>query len=198
MEFKYPRVSEILSPYSSIGLANVPADALEHAASRGTILHQYCVAYARGDFVPSINEEFAPYFDHFKKWYDENVEELIFSETRLFEHALKYCGKPDLIVKIKETGALVLLDIKTSSQIYRTYPVQLSAYWQLCNANELKVDSTCILHIPKTLKNPNARTYNPHVYLPLFKYARSLYTELIEERPKKKATKKEEKNVELS
>ncbi len=128
MKFKYPRVSEILEPYSNMSLAAVPKEYLDNAAKRGTTLHSYCTAYARGDFVPPLNEDYEPYYNGFVQWYDENVDKLIFSEERLYHDELQYCGQPDLIVKLKKCEGNVLVDIKSSYKIYQTHPVQLPRF----------------------------------------------------------------------
>ncbi len=187
MEFKHPRVSDILSPYSSIGLAHVPKDILEHAAKRGTAIHTYATAYARGDFVPTINEEYEPYFNSFVKWYDENVEKLIFSETRLYHEQLKYCGKPDLVVNLKGSKDNILIDIKTSASIYQTYPVQLAAYMDLLNVNNLHCQRGIILKLKKEGKIARDYDYgdcNP--YYRIFLFSLELYNHFLRPKPPKK------------
>ncbi|KKM91047.1 hypothetical protein LCGC14_1232540 [marine sediment metagenome] len=176
MEFKYPRVSEILSPYSNISLAQIPKEYLEKAATRGTTVHSYATAYARGDFVPYLEEEYAPYFNSFYQWYDDNVEELLFSEERLYHEDLKYCGQPDLIVKLKYQKESVLIDIKSSTKIYQTHPVQLAAYMDLCNVNNLHCDQAMILKLNKTGKIAKSYDYgdcNP--YFKIFLHGLELY-----------------------
>lgn len=183
MEFKQPRVSEILNPYSSIGLAYVPKDILEHAAIRGTIVHTYATAYAREDFVPTIDEEYEPYFNSFVKWYDENVETLIFSETRLYNDDLQYCGKPDLVVNLKGSTDNVLIDVKTSVSIYQTYPVQLAAYMDLLNVNNLHCHRGIILKLNKEGKIAKDYDYGDcNSYYRIFLYALELYNHFL--RPK--------------
>lgn len=187
MKLKQPRVSEILNPYSSIGLAYVPKDILEHAATRGTIIHTYATAYARGDFVPSIDEEYKPYFNSFVKWYDENVEKLIFSETRLYHEGLQYCGKPDLVVNLKGSKDNTLVDIKTSASIYETHPVQLAAYMDLLNVNNLHCQKGIILKLNKEGKI--ARVYDfedCNSYYKIFLYALELYNYFLKPKPRMK------------
>lgn len=176
MEFKYPRVSDILSPYSSIALADVPVHYVQNAATRGTIIHQYAVAYARGDFVPPIHKDYQPYLDSFIKWYDSNVETLLFSETRLYHDDLKYCGQPDLVVKLKDEEGNVLIDIKTATQIYKTYPIQLAAYMDLCNVHNLSCYKGIILKIRKDGKIAKSYDYDDcNPYFKRFLYAVELY-----------------------
>lgn len=186
MEFKQPRVSDILSPYSSIGLATVPKDILKHAATRGTIIHTYATAYARGDFVPTIDEEYEPYFNSFVKWYDENVERLIFSETRLYHKGLQYCGQPDLIVNLKGSKDNILIDIKTSANIYQTHPVQLAAYMDLLNVNGLHCTRGIILKLNKQGKIAKDYDYDDcNPYYRIFLYSLELYNHFLRPKPRK-------------
>ncbi len=190
MEFKYPRVSEILAPYSNISLANVPKDTLEHAASRGTTIHSYCTAYARGDFVPPIAEEYKPYLDGFISWYDANVESLSFSEKRLYHEELQYCGQPDLVVKLKGKYPPVLVDIKSSYKIYQTHPVQLAAYLTLLEANKIDACDGIILHLKKD-GTAKAHDYGDcNEYQRIFMYAVKLYNYFLRAKVKKTKVKK--------
>lgn len=190
MKFKYPRVSEILEPYSNMSLANVPKEYLKNAATRGTILHSYCTAYARGDFIPHLNEEYTPYYNSFVQWYDENVDNLIFSETRLYHDELQYCGQPDLIVKLKN-GEQILIDIKSSYKIYQTHPVQLAAYLDLANINNLGCFKGIILKLSKEGKVAKAYDYGMcEPYYKVFLRAVHLYDYFLRKKtPKKRGSK---------
>jgi hypothetical protein len=191
MKFKYPRVSEILEPYSSMSLANVPKVSLENAAMRGTILHTYCTAYARGDFIPPLNEDYKPYYNSFVQWYDEKVEELIFSETRLYHDDLQYCGQPDLIVRLFDSSSTVLIDIKSSYKIYQTHPVQLAAYMDLSNINGLHCDKGIILKLNKEGKIAREYDYEDcNKYYKIFLQAVSLYDYFLRPKTSKKGGKK--------
>lgn len=186
MEFKYPRVSEILQPYSNITLADVPKHYLHNACLRGTTIHTYAIAYARGDFVPSIDEEYAPYLESFIRWYDDNVSALLFSETRLYHEGLEFCGQPDLVVQLKGSKERVLIDLKTATTIYRTYPVQLAAYMDLCNVHNIHCSKGIILKLRKDGKIAKSYDYgdcNP--YFKVFIYAVELYNYFIKKRVKK-------------
>lgn len=176
MELKYPRVSEILEPYSSMMLVNVPPHYLQNACIRGTTLHSYATAYARGDFVPSIESEYEPYLDSFIQWYDANVSHLLFSETRLYHDGLKFSGKPDLIVELKDSGKRVLIDLKTASSIHKTYPLQLTAYMDLCNIHNLGCEKGMILRLRKDGKIAQSYDYEDcRSYYKVFLYAVQLY-----------------------
>ncbi len=177
MKFKYPRVSEILEPYSNITLSQIPKEYLESAARRGTAVHSLCVAYARGDFVPEVSDEYTPYFDSFTQWYKENVIELILSEERIYDDNYKFCGQPDLVVKVKDSEYLVLVDLKTSSAVYPIHYVQLAAYDHLVEeVKDIYCGKNIILKLEKTGKI--AKKYlssNDNYYWDTFHKALDLY-----------------------
>lgn len=186
MEFKYPRVSEILAPYTNIALSQIPKDVLENAAKRGTAIHSLCTAYARGDFIPKIEEEYEPYFNSFVEWYDENVEGLIKSEDRLYDDELRYCGKFDLLVQLyNNPNEVVLIDIKTSTKIYESHVVQLAAYKNLVNLQGPAsvrgiVFRGILLQLGKKGKPAKEHSYsNLKPYFNKFLHAISLYNYFI-------------------
>ncbi len=187
MEYKYPRVSEILAPYSNITLADVPKEYLDNACRRGTAIHTYAIAYAREDFLPHIEEEYLPYFDSFVQWYNKNVEALIFSEKRLYHDRLEFCGQPDLVVELKEGKGRCLIDLKSAAKIYQTYPIQLAAYRALLRIQDIQVDTQIILKLAKNGKIAKAYPYEHEVmaeYYELFAKAITLYNYFL--KPTKK------------
>lgn len=145
---EYPRVSDILHPFTSLSLAVVPFHILEEASYRGSYVHALASFYVSGDFIPPLLEENKGYFYSFKKWFDENAEETLLNETRLYHEDLKYCGRPDFIIKLK-SDKIALIDLKTSSKIYPNYPLQLAAYMDLANVNDLHCDEACVLQLDK-------------------------------------------------
>ncbi len=182
MEFKYPRVSEILAPYTNITLAQVPKDVLENAAKRGIAIHSLCTAYARGDFIPKIEEEYEPYFNAFVEWYDEEVDCLLASEDRLYDDTLRYCGKFDLLVRFKHNRDDVgLIDIKTSTKIYESHVVQLAAYQELVNLSGFgRCTRGILLQLGKKGKPAKEHSYsNLNPYFNKFLHAVSLYNYFI-------------------
>lgn len=152
----YPRVSDIIGKMNAKAMENIPTEALEKACWRGTLIHEYCTNHLRGFWVFVPHEELKPYVDAFIEWADRNVEELIAFNERLYDDVKRFTGEFDLIVKLKGDKRTVLLDIKTSSQVSKSWAVQLAAYKHLCNLNGHVVDAVMNIHLKK-LKNPNPK-----------------------------------------
>lgn len=175
-----PRVSDILHPYSSLALSKIPKPILENAANRGTRAHQFAISHARGDFVPPLSEEDQKYFDSFREWYDANVHDLLLSEKRMVHKGLFYSGHPDLVVTLKGSSTKCLIDIKTSSKVYQTHPVQLAAYLDLCSTHGCVCDKAIILKLDRNGGPAEVHDFgdcNP--YFKLFLKALDLYNYFI-------------------
>ena len=145
----YPRVSAIIAKQND-EFKNIPLETLANACLRGEKVHNYCAAWTRGLWVDDIEPEYKPYFDAFVEWANENIEDLIYPSTRLYDDIKLFTGEFDMIVKLKGSNKRVLMDIKTSNIKSKTWPVQLSAYDHLCKINGYEVDMIMNLHLKKT------------------------------------------------
>ena len=145
----YPRVSNIISKQND-GFRNIPLETLANACLRGEKVHNYCSAWVRGLWVDDIEPEYKPYFDAFVEWAKSNVSDLIYPSTRLYDDEKMFTGEFDMIVKLKESNKIVLMDIKTSHTTSKTWPIQLSAYNHLCKINGYYIDTIMNLHLKKT------------------------------------------------
>jgi RecB family exonuclease len=155
----YPRVSDILSPYSKKDFESISPEVLAHAAERGTKVHKYCTGYVRGLWLPDIEEECQPYVDSFIQWYDKNCDKTLFYESRLYDDALRYTGEIDLIVILKD-GSRTLVDIKTSATVSKSWIVQLAAYKNLLSVNNIEINYTLNLQVCKTGKLAKEYSHN--------------------------------------
>lgn len=174
---QYPRVSDILAAYSKKDLELIAPDVLSHAAERGTKVHALCTGYARGLWLPMIDEECKPYFESFKAWYDENKHSVILTEERLFDDELKFSGQLDMLVK-KGDGSLALIDLKTGATESRSWALQLAAYEHLLKLNGYEARQSTILKLKKTSCRAKEITYKSENLIPfwnLFKGALDLY-----------------------
>lgn len=63
------------------------------------------------------------------------VVEVILVEERLIDPRLKYCGKPDLIARLKANDNCSMIDFKTGQQELKSFPIQNAAYRMLAKAN---------------------------------------------------------------
>lgn len=145
----YPRVSEIIGKQSD-ELKGIPLETLANACIRGQKVHDYCTAWAKNLWVSDIELEYEPYVNAFTKWAEEHLEEVKFSSVRLYDDKMRFTGEFDMIIKMKRTNQLVLLDIKTSANKSKSWPVQLSAYAHLCKVNGYHFDSIMNIHLKKT------------------------------------------------
>ncbi len=146
---KYPRVSEIIGKQND-EFKSIPLETLANACIRGEKVHNYCTAWVRNLWVSDIEPEYEPYVNAFKEWAEDNLEEVKFSSVRLYDDTMRFTGEFDMIIKMKRTNQLVLLDIKTSSVKSKTWAVQLSAYAHLCKVNGYHFDSIMNIHLKKT------------------------------------------------
>jgi len=169
----WPRVTEIISPWS--GLDKIPEATLQHAAERGTAVHEYCSRIAEGQFVMNVSEECRPYVDSFQLWFDSIVKETILSETRMTDENLGFTGQIDLLVKTKD-GIILLADIKTPAQSQPTWPLQCAAYNHLCELNGYKPDKIGCLQLSPEGKAPKMNFYNnPLQHFNVFLQALNLF-----------------------
>ena len=122
----YNRVTEILAPYKTF--AGVDDDVLEFAARRGTLVHYFCEMHALNMLIEKPPKDVKGYIESYKKWFDEYVEDVLFTEVRMNHSFYRISGQPDQVVVIKGSKSLILLDIKTPATKCRTWNLQTAAY----------------------------------------------------------------------
>lgn len=154
LRLTYPRVSEIISKQNSAEMRGISLEILANAALRGIAVHNHCIAFVKGLWSAEIEEEYKPYVEAFTDWYSNNVGECLFAGIRLYDDSKRFTGEYDLIVRLKETNQVVLVDIKATAAISKTWPVQLAAYNHLCEVNSYpKIDAFYNVHLKK-MKSP--------------------------------------------
>lgn len=108
---RVPGVTEILSPITAGGYSKINPAVLEHAAMKGTLVHEWCEMYDYGCADESVPSELAPYCaayanfirDYSPKW--SAIEEIIYNPYA------QYCGRVDRVGEIGLKKSVV--DIKT-------------------------------------------------------------------------------------
>lgn len=143
----YLRVTTPLSRYSNY--ESIPLHILNYAAERGTRVHKYCELYASDMLFEEIDEDCLPYVNAFKKWFDENVIEVISLETRLYCDDIKLQGQSDMIARIKDIEGITLIDIKTSLKYSKSWNLQTAAYQYLCSVNNIAITDRLVLQLKK-------------------------------------------------
>lgn len=153
---RYHSVTEVLSPYNSY--AGIDPYVLGIAAARGSLVHLACGSYARGLFVPRLDIDAALFFRSFEDWFDHNVKKVLTIEETFSDDILKYTGRPDLVVELKD-GGIWLFDIKTPVIEGPTWRGQLAAYWMLAR-DYFSIDRIGSLQLSKQGKEPRVVEYS--------------------------------------
>jgi len=158
----YLRVSEILSPYCDYD--GIPADILERACQRGTLVHKCCELYMQQEYVPPLLEH-QGYFDSFKLWYDD-VESTLRNkliEKRMNHDLLRLSGMCDLAARFGEDETYTIFDIKTPASQKKSWRPQLSAYRYLFeNVAGLPCNRRLVIHLQKDGKRARIIEYTDH------------------------------------
>jgi len=130
-------VTEVLGCYFQefMEKSRVASFIIEHAAAKGTLVHQWCVAYAMGLFVPDLPGEYQGYCRSFAAWFDTYVDKVIFMEERLHDYDLGFYGHPDLLCRVRHHDFDSLFDLKTPIAHSVLWGLQLSAYYHLLKKN---------------------------------------------------------------
>ena len=160
---QYERVTDILKTIHDPGLENLrrvkgfyEVDQLFKTASeRGKAFHSAMAIVANGKFEGMIYDTFAenhpdiyPDILNAKKWLDDNVEKIIFSEKTFYDDKNLFAGTPDLLVRLKGDKVNTLIDYKTGSKILPIYRLQLAAYTHLIEKDKkTKVGKRIILQV---------------------------------------------------
>ena len=133
----YPRVTSIISIKAKPALYRYYADLENFAqgeeikkksADEGTRVHSAVEAILTGK-DPAVDKDISPAVHAFRKFMDEkNIQvDPEYVERRLVNYNDRYAGTVDSVALID--GKLGVLDIKTSSGIYKDYTLQLAAYF---------------------------------------------------------------------
>lgn len=133
----YLRVTEVLSPFSTLG--GIDAVTLANAANRGTRVHAYCESHALNLFVEDVDDDCKNYVDVFKIWFKEMIQEVVYTEVRCNSSFYRVSGAFDMIAILKGDTEPTLIDIKTPSSPSLSWQLQTAAY-QLLAKEVLDVD----------------------------------------------------------
>jgi len=169
----YTRVTEILQPYTNFSMI-LPA-VLANAADRGTRVHKFCELINCGLFVGDIDSDCVPYVDSYERWFDANVDTVLYTEQRINSEDLKLTGQIDAIAKLKN-GELAIIDIKTPALPSKSWALQTAAYAHLVSS-ELQLHGCkriCVM-AKKTGGKARIMTYDEDHDLTLYLNALELY-----------------------
>ncbi|MBR3796020.1 MAG: hypothetical protein IKK34_08350 [Clostridia bacterium] len=138
---KLPSVTQIMEPMSLMLYSDVPEDALQNAADRGTRAHEQVSNFVKYGIVES-DEDTQPYVEAFIRFQEEHHPVWVASELRIFHRLMSYAGTLDLLGYIEPddgTGVDVI-DIKCTA-VY--HPVmlatQIGGYSEALKSHGIKV-----------------------------------------------------------
>ena len=143
--------------------SSIPKDVLERAAERGSAVHKAIEDFLNSDMtvIPSLDLEYYPYWDQFKKWLAERtyIEKIYGVEVKIISEKLGCKGIIDCIAEFKNRDSdethIALIDWKTSSSLdnFRA-KCQLQLYYELLLQEypdiAEKITELRILNITKT------------------------------------------------
>jgi hypothetical protein len=154
-----PSVTSILDAYPKDAgfykwLKDVGNDAdsiRDEAGRRGSVVHELTEKYDAGEEVTFLSNDGNPRFKMLEwSMFERYVEfsttynpTILTMEMHMISDNLGFAGTIDRTVNLN--GLDMLIDIKTSNQIYPSYWLQLAAYNKLLEENNIKVDGVGIL-----------------------------------------------------
>jgi hypothetical protein len=154
-----PSVTSILDAYPKDAgfykwLKDVGSDAdsiRDEAGRRGSVVHELTEKYDAGEEVTFLSNDGNPRFKMLEwSMFERYVEfsttynpTILTMEMHMISDNLGFAGTIDRTVNLN--GLDMLIDIKTSNQIYPSYWLQLAAYNKLLEENNIKVDGVGIL-----------------------------------------------------
>lgn len=157
----YARVTEILMPYKDF--SGIAPTVLDEAAKRGSLAHDFCELYALNMLIETPPPNVKNYVDSFIRWFDTYVEKVHSTEQRLNHSKYKISGKYDMIVQLKGSSDLVLLDIKTPQTADQTWILQTAAYkLMLRELKKIDVQRRMCLMLPKDGSDAKVVEYTEH------------------------------------
>lgn len=139
-----PSVTQLLDT-ALYNFAMVPEDLLQAAADRGTAVHLATELYDQDDLdESSLQPEWVPYLDAWKKFRAESGFEIDFIERKVFHPTLHYAGTIDRGGRMNKQRWL--LDLKTTSTVSHAAGVQLAAYEKAARENDEIYKGTRKIH----------------------------------------------------
>lgn len=159
---KYTRVTSVLKTYKDF--SKVDSQLLEYSADRGQRVHNFCELYMKNLLFFEVDKDCKPYFESFKKWYDEVINKVLFTEQRLYCVDYKITGQIDCVMTLIGETTPLILDLKTPKNDCKTWRLQTAAYQYLFNKNNrIKVPRRATLRLDKDGKTAKFNEYtSPH------------------------------------
>lgn len=100
-----PSVSSIMEPLSSAKYKGISEAALNHAAEKGTAVHNSIENYIKFE-IDDVPPEHRGYFEAFLGWWKSQRPQVVGSELKVYHKLLEYGGTIDMLVYLD--GVLTL------------------------------------------------------------------------------------------
>lgn len=122
----------------------------DKAGDIGTLVHAAIEAHIAGAPLPVLDGVAERAYRAFLRWQGQNKIEIIEQEIQLVSEEFRYGGTLDAVGVVYDKH--VLLDWKTSKEVYKNYVLQLAAYKQLWNENRpgREITGTWLVRFSKT------------------------------------------------
>ena len=138
------------NPFISIDdAASASTKHRDKAGAQGTLVHKSIELMAEGG---EICQEVAdmPQIQAYWKFMADMPHDILSSETTVYSEEMGYAGTLDRVARFA-TGRVVLLDFKTSKNVYPETAIQMSAYLMGLEENkyEHKIDGIAVVHLKK-------------------------------------------------
>lgn len=121
-------------------------------ARLGSAAHDMFERMLRGEVVRHVGMELEPYRRHFAEFLDRVQPELVAAEDVAWSDRHGYAGSPDAIVRVD--GEIVIMDWKTSRDVYPSVALQLAAYahadYLIADGTEMpmpQIEAGAVLHV---------------------------------------------------
>lgn len=99
------------------------------AMLRGTMVHDAVEHYKHNKtYLQGLEEPFRTYIKAFYQWIIDNDIEVLVHEKSIISQKYGYAGTFDLLARFRQSGRIMVVDIKTGKNIYEDVFIQLSAY----------------------------------------------------------------------
>jgi len=128
----YPSTTQVIRPFINTEFFD------DEDLERGSAVHEAMALHALGLWTPPMRPDWQPYFDSGRAWFDKMVVDVVLVEERLVDEERGYCGQPDLIAVLKGDEMYkrkTLVDYKTSQAKDKWWPLQISSYRRLAEAD---------------------------------------------------------------
>jgi hypothetical protein len=120
-------VADVGPEEAAYRLARVPERVAGEAARRGTLVHAYAEAWAKGEPLPELVPEHEGYLRAFRSFVNEWRPVFTGAEVTVWAEEAGYAGTLDTWAVVEVEGRLMVVDYKTTGRVHPEAHLQLAA-----------------------------------------------------------------------